>query len=223
MKTEFEEINVILIDDHPIFRDGIQSLLASVRGIRVVAVASEGNEALEKIKEYSPDIVLLDLSLQGMSGFELLDIINQKWPDLNVLVLSMHIEEEYILRTVRMSVKGYLPKQNTDRDELVKAIKTIHRGKEYFSEHIQEMVTHFRHRQDQHDKFYLPEYENLTKREKEIVRLIVEGLSNQEIAAKLFLSLRTVETHKNNIMHKLNLRNTVELVKFAIKHNLMQI
>lgn len=223
MKTAFEEISVLLIDDHQIFRDGIQSLLSGVRGIRVVSVASDGAEALQMIEDYDPDILLLDLTLPGMSGFDILDTIGETYGIKKVLILSMHIEEEYILKALKKGVMGYLPKQDTNREELINAIRSIYKGKEYFGDTISKIIREYSLNQADTDSKEVSEYEKLTKREKEILKLVVEGLSNQEIARKLFLSLRTIETHKNNLMHKLNMKNTVELVKYAIKTNLLQL
>jgi len=218
------KIRVLLVDDHRIFRDGVISLFDDEKEIEIVDVASNGKEALEKLKFIKADVILLDLSLNGISGIEVLKIINENYSDNNVLILSMHTEEEFVFKAISSGAKGYLPKENTNKQELMNAIRLVSRGEEYYSDSIEKIMQKYflnkaKHFNDENNV----DYNLLTKREKEILKLIVEGLSNSEIADKLFVNIRTVETHKTNIIKKLKLKNVIELVKYAIKNNLVEI
>ena len=217
------KIKVLIIDDHQIFRDGIIAMLNEANDIEIISVASDGKEALEKTKSLKPDVLLLDLSMPKISGLELLAILNKKYPDSKTIVLSMHTKEEYIYKAMDTGAYGYLPKQNTSKEELIKAIRTVHEGNEYLNEAVIQVMQKSHFLKNTANLNYNKNYNTLTKRESEIVRLVAEGLSNQEIACKLFVNIRTVETHKTNILQKLNLKNSVDLVKFAIKNNLLEI
>jgi two-component system, NarL family, response regulator DegU len=220
MKT----IKVILVDDHQIFRDGIISLFADVNDIKIVGVASNGNDAISRIKTLKPDVMILDISMPRMSGLELIPLAKEITPLIKILILSMHTSEDYIFKAVRAGANGYLPKQNTTKEELLKAIRTISDDYEYFSDSVtQVMQQNFVKKARTLDVNEIDEYYSLTKREREILKMVVEGLGNLEIADKLFIHIRTVETHKNNIMQKLKLKNSVELVKFAIRYNLLDL
>ncbi|MFA4851589.1 MAG: response regulator transcription factor [Bacteroidales bacterium] len=217
------KIKVLIIDDHQIFRDGILSMFSEVDDIEITGVASDGEEALEKMELLMPDVLLLDISMPKLGGLELLTILNKKYPDSKVIVLSMHTKDEYIYKAVNAGAYGYLPKQNTSKDELLNAIRTVHKGEEYLNEAVIQVMQKSHILKNTTGIDFHKKYNTLTKREREIVRLVAEGLSNQEIAGKLFVNIRTVETHKTNILQKLNLKNSVDLVKFAIKNNLLEL
>ena len=217
-------IKVLLVDDHQIFRDGILSLFTDIRDIRIVGVASSAKEALEKIKLLNPDLLLLDISMPEMSGLDLMEQIKLIKKDLKILVLSMYTREEYIAHAVRAGAKGYLAKQDTTKEELTKAIREIMNNKEYFSESISSiMKSYFLETARNPENNRQKEIYKITTREREVLKLVVEGLSNQEIADKLYVNIRTVETHKTNILQKLQLKNSVDLVKFAIKNKLLEL
>jgi len=169
-----------------------------------------------------PDIVITDLSMPGKSGIDLTRQITELHPEVSVLVLTMYSTEDYIFNAVRSGAKGYLLKQGTTKAELLRAIRIISEGKEYFSDPIAQtiarMYTH--HAKASASGDTIPRQLNLTGRETEILRLYAHGMSNQEIAESLSISIRTVETHKNNIMQKYNFKSTVDLVKFAIRNKL---
>ena len=216
-------IKIILVDDHDIVRDGIKSLLSGIDDIEIIGEAGDGNEVLEFLSKNTVDIVVLDISLKTISGLEITKIICEKYPSVKVLILSMYTNEEYVFTAIKNGAKGYLPK-NTTRKELVEAIQTIFTGEEFFSEHISNIIL----------KSYIrnvkgtPQTEEkkdskLSQRETEILTLFAEGFSNQEIADKLFISIRTVESHKNHIMQKLELKSTMDLLKFAIKNKLVDL
>ena len=219
-----KQIKVLLVDDHKIFRDGILSLFSDVDDIKIADIASNGQEALNIIKSQKPDVVILDISMPVMSGLELIPKIKEMYPLLKILILSMHSGEDYIFKAIRAGANGYLPKQSTSKTELVNAIKTLYEGQEYYSSSVSQVmqrnfVKKARSGEDENEN----EVFLLTQREREILKQVVEGLSNQEIASRLFIHIRTVETHKNNIMQKLKLKNSVELVKFAIRNNLLEL
>jgi len=215
----FKEILVLLVDDHHIFRDGIQSLFAGIKTIRIMDVAASGNDAVEKYKLLKPDIVLLDISLPDISGFAVAERIIEFDNTAKIILLTMHENPDFIKKAIKSGIRGYLSKEDTSRDVLVKAIYAIYNNETFFSESVEKKL----------GEISIPHISNdlsentLSKREIEILKLILEGLSNPEIAQKLYLSVRTVETHKFNIMAKLNIKSTVELVKYAIQNNLIEL
>ncbi|NOZ35716.1 MAG: response regulator transcription factor [Chlorobi bacterium] len=217
------EIKIILVDDHQIVRDGIKALLSDSLNIKVIGEVKSAYELFDLLKTQIPDIVLLDVSLPTMSGIEVSKILSSDFPKIKKLMLSMYTSEDFIFNAIKSGVNGYLPK-NITRNELLQAINEVSEGREYFSKTISDTIL----------KSYLKsaKYGNnvsddklckLTKRENEILLYVVEGLHNKDIAEKLYISIRTVETHKTNIMHKLNLNGTVDLVKFAIKNNIIEL
>ena len=217
-------IKVLLVDDHQIFRDGIVSLFSDQDEICILDVASNGEEALNKLRFSSFDVMLLDISMPGKSGIEVIAEAKAILPEIKILILSMHTGEDYIFKALRAGALGFLAKQNTTKPELIKAIKAISEGKEYFNESIVLiMQQHYVNSARNIDDEAKSNYNLLSNREKEILKLVLEGLSNNELAKKLFVHIRTVETHKTNIMQKLGLKNSVELVKFAIKNDLFEI
>lgn len=218
-----DKIKVILVDDHQIVRDGIKALIAGEREVEIIGEASGGGELLELLKTKEPHVLLMDINMPDISGIELAKIIYSDYPGVRVLMLSMHISEEFIFNAIEAGVKGYLPKTTT-RQELVDAIKSIANGGEFFNNTVSEILLKSYIRKTQsgaRDKD--EQHVQLTKRELEIIKLYAEGMSNQEIADKLFISIRTVESHKNNIMNKLELKSTVDLVKYAIRNNIISV
>lgn len=215
-------IKVILVDDHTIVRDGIKALLAGQEDIAIIGEASNGLDLLSMLKSGHPDVVLLDISLPDYSGIELCEIIRREHPGIQVLFLSMYTSEEYIFNAIKAGAQGYLPK-NISQAELLLAIRTVSQGSEYFSESISNVIlkSYIKKAKDREPENLNPE-NSLSKRELEILKLFAEGIPNPQIAEKLFISTRTVESHKNHIMQKLNLKSTVDLVKFAIKHQIIE-
>jgi len=216
------KIKVLLVDDHQIIRDGLSNMLMEADDIEVCGGASDVAKAVEMIRKTNPDVVITDLSMPGKSGIELIRRISEKYPDINVLVLSMYITEDYIFNALKAGAKGYLPKQDTTKTELLKAVRAIARGEEYFSDPAAQVISKmYSHKaKSTSTPESLARKANLTARETEILRLYTEGLSNSEIAESLNISIRTVETHKNNIMQKYNFKSTVDMVKFAIRNQL---
>ncbi len=215
-------IKVLIVDDHTIVRDGIKALLSGQDDIRIESEASSGRDLLSLLKTSHPDLILLDISLPDYSGIELCEIVRREYPVIQVLFLSMYNTEEYIFNAIKAGAQGYLPK-NISQSELLLAIRTVSQGTEYFSESISNIIlkSYIKKAKDKEPESLNPE-NSLSKRELEILKLFAEGFPNPEIAEKLFISTRTVESHKNHIMQKLNLKSTVDLVKFAIKHQIIE-
>lgn len=216
-------IKIMLVDDHQIVRDGIKALLESLENVQVVGEASNAKELLEKLKNCKPDIIVTDISMPDISGIELTKIINEKeeFSGIKVLILSMFTNEDFIFNAIKAGANGYLPK-NTTRRELFEAVNTIYNGDEYFSESISNIILKSYVKKAQNEEL-TEKKESLSVRETEILKHFAQGLSNQEIADKLFISIRTVESHKNHIMQKLELKSTVDLIKFAIKNKIIEL
>jgi len=214
---------IVLVDDHPIVRDGIRSLLEGNNSFIIAGEAADGRELLENLHELKPDLVIMDISLPRMSGIEVTKILCEQHPGIKVMILSMHTGEDFIFNAIKAGAKGYLPK-NTTRNELIDAINSLVAGDIYFNDSISSTILKSYIRKAQQQE---PSEEKsiglLSPRESEILKMVAEGLTNQEISDKLFISIRTVESHKNHIMQKLKLRTTVDLVKFAIRKGIVEI
>ena len=215
-------IRVLLVDDHQIIRDGLVNMLREAADIEICCSAPDIVTAIEMVRNSQPEVVVTDLSMPDGSGIDLIRRISVKYPEVNVLVLSMYITEDYIFNALKAGAKGYLPKQDTTKAELIKAIRSVAEGKEYFSDSVAQVISkNYSHRaKSTLSTETITRRASLTSRETEILRLYTEGLSNLEIAGRLNISIRTVETHKNNIMQKYNFKSTVEMVKFAIRNKL---
>jgi len=220
-----QPIRILLVDDHQIIRDGLTNMLNEADDMLLCGSAPDYTDAIELISESNPDVVITDLSLSGKSGIDLIRKIKELFPSVHILVLSMYVSEDYIFNALKAGAEGYLPKQDTTKAELFKAIRTISKGRPYFSDSIAQVISRIYSHSVK--KAPIPDavskQHTLTSRESEILRLYAEGMSNQEISEKLNISVRTVETHKNNIMQKYNFRSTVDLVKFAIRNNLAEL
>jgi len=218
-----EKIKIILVDDHQLVRDGIKALLTGIPDLEIIGEASGAGELFRELENLKPDLLIMDISLPEISGIEITKKICNEYTGINVLILSMYNNEEFIFNSLKAGARGYLPK-NTSRDELLEAIYTINRGEEFFGESISKiMLKSYVKRATNEDQPENKTHAVLTNREIEILKLYVEGLINKEISDKLDISIRTVETHKNHIMRKLGLKSTVELVKFAIRNKIAEI
>jgi DNA-binding NarL/FixJ family response regulator len=215
-------IKVVLIDDHQIVRDGIKALLQDEQDIKIVAEAQCGEDLQNIISTNDTDIILMDISLPGKSGIELCKDLMQSNPQVKVLVLSMYLNEDFIMNAIKAGAKGYLPK-NTSKSELITAIQTINGGDEFFGERVSEIIlqSYMKNLKQKKEKTIM--LETLSKREIEILKLFAEGHTNKEIADQLSISIRTVESHKTHIMQKLNTKSTVDLIKYAIKNKIVDL
>lgn len=210
-----QPIRVVLVDDHPLVLDGIKSRLAEEAGIDVIGVAHNGAEALEQVKLQHPDVVMMDVSMPVMNGFEATKALREQFPEVRVLILSMHDNREYIVQLIQSGAKGYILK-DVAAQEMVKAIETVYQGGTYFSAGASEtLFSRF------DDPAPAPSSGVLTRREEMVLKLLAKGCNNKEIARELDISVRTVETHRQNIKGKLNIQTAAGLVKYALEHNLV--
>jgi DNA-binding NarL/FixJ family response regulator len=218
-----KKIQVILVDDHQLIRDGIKSLLQDAQQIEVINEASSAAELFQLLKCQKPDILILDVSLPGMSGIEITKVIQKEFPSIRVMILSMYIGEDFIFNALKAGARGYLHK-NINSYELITAIEEINKGNEYFSTQVSDIILKsFVKKAHTGVKQGEEKEEILTSRELEILKLVAEGFSNPEIAEKLVISIRTVESHKTHIMQKLLLNTVADLVKFAIRNNIIEL
>lgn len=221
--TNRTSIRILIADDHTIVRQGIQKLLEAEDGIEVIGEASDGREAVAKCLELEPQLLLLDISMPGLNGLEAIRQIVRRSPKTRILVLSMHKNDAYVLEALRNGASGYLLKDSAS-EEIVTAIRAISRGESYLSPAISRLVIddYLRlNRNGTDGKRTL--YETLTNREREIFQLLAEGLKNHEVAERLHVSVKTVETHRAHIMEKLGLNNIAEMVKYAIEIGVVQL
>ena len=208
------EIKLIIADDHELFRNGLAELLRKHDDIKIVKSVADGLEFMELIKSpFDADIVLLDITMPNMDGFEVLKQLKNLNSNIKPIVISMHDDGNYIAKCAKMGAYGYLLK-NTDEAELIVAIRSIHKGKKYFSAEISEKMINFMSEQSISENI-------LSNKETEVLGLIAKGLTTKEIATKLFVSSRTIETHRANILKKLEVKNTAELIKKSTKMNLI--
>ncbi|MCU0462807.1 MAG: response regulator transcription factor [Bacteroidales bacterium] len=212
-----EKIRIIIADDHQLFRNGLKILLNSFPEFEVAGEASNGNEFLELIKTVKTDIVLMDINMPDMNGIDATRKGLKANPEICIIALSMYGEEEYYYKMVDAGAKGFLLK-DSDISEVKEAILTVMKGGSYFSQELlYHVIQKIKHREQE------TKSANLSKREREILAKICEGLSNQEIAETLFISKRTVDKHRANLLGKTNSKNTASLILFAIKNKLIEI
>jgi two-component system response regulator DegU len=216
------KINIVLADDHVLVRNGIKAMLESEPDIAVVGEAGNGSEALERAKSLKPDILVLDIRMPEMTGLEAAARLRDFAPATKAVILSMHDSEDYVLQALDSGAYGYLLK-DIDKNEFIKALKQIHGGSKYFSGAVSNVLANqllfgkpvARIQPSAEDQY------RLTKREKEILRMIIDGKQNKDIADHFDKSVRTIETHRFNIMKKLNVNNGVDMINKAVKENLV--
>ena len=208
-------IKVLLAEDHTIVRKGIRSLLDNEADIQVVGEAENGYDAVAKTEELLPDVVLMDYTMPILNGLEATRQIRKRFPDVKVVILTMHADEEYIFQFLQAGASGYLVKQTAPK-ELVSAIQAVHQGESYLSPPVSKVVIEELLRQTLSEQ---PEdsYEKLTDREREVLQLIAEGFASKDIADQLHISLKTVGVHRTNLMNKLDIHTVPELVRYAIR------
>jgi two-component system response regulator NreC len=218
MKT----IKILIVDDHALIRTGIATLLQAYNDFQIVGEAQDGEEAVNMTRTLQPDVAIIDLSMPKMNGIQATKIIREKFPQTRVLILTMHENDEYIYQIFNSGAGGYVLK-NSSREELCHAVRAVAQGEKFFSSRVSEiMLESFMRRGASRQHDVTSEDTTLTKREREILTLVAEGMTNQDIADKLFISPRTVDTHRSNIMQKLDLHDAASLVRYAIAHGLSQ-
>lgn len=212
-------MRVLLADDHGIVRRGMRALLESEPDIEVVAEAADGLEAIRLCEEHRPDVVILDIAMPMLNGIDVAARCVKMDPAPRVIMLSMHSDEAYILRSLYSGAKAYLLKENAD-DDLIPAVRAVVDGKSFFSPAVANILVEEYVRQLQ-ERGLSDSYDLLTEREKQVLQLLAEGKSNKEVALVLDVSLSTAETHRSNLMQKLNLHSTAEIVLYAVRKRLI--
>ena len=215
------EIRVLLADDHGLLRRGVRSVLADDANIVVVGEAADGPDAVRQTEDLRPDVVIMDIAMPKLNGLEAAAQISKRNPRVGILILSMYADEEYLMRAVGSGVRGYLLKDSAEPD-LARAVRTVAAGKTFFSPTVADMLF---------DEYALrlqrleiqDSYELLTDRERQVLRLLAEGMTNKDVAVELALGVSTVETHRLNLMQKLNLHNTAELVLYAVRKKILRV
>ncbi len=215
------KIRVLIVDDHHLVRSGLVALLDSERDIEIVGEAADGMEAIEKVKAVSPNVVLMDISMPKMDGFDATAKIAQMDPAPRILVLTQYDHEEYIKRIVHAGATGYLLKSSV-ADDLRKAVRAVARGEQFFTPTVSKIMVES-YLRDATGQLTTRSAIVLTNREREILELIVDGHTNQVIAKKLHISVRTVEFHRANIIEKIGVRDTAGLVKYAIQKRIVSL
>jgi two-component system response regulator NreC len=211
-------VRVLVVDDHEIVREGIRMVLATDPELEVVGVASSGEEAIEKVRELEPDVVLMDIGMPGLSGFEATRRIRQSHPQTQVVALTVHDSEGYVFQMLQAGATGYVVKRAAAED-VIAAVKRAHQGEAVLHPSVAKLLI----------KDYLARvakgeersFDELSDREREILKLIAEGKTNREIADTLFLSIKTVQAHRANLMRKLGMHDRTELVKYAIRKGII--
>ncbi|HEY82661.1 MAG TPA: response regulator transcription factor [Dehalococcoidia bacterium] len=213
------KIRVLVVDDHAMFREGIRALLKDCEDVEIVGEASEGRDAIDKVRRLAPQVVLMDIVMPIMGGLEATRRIRKKNPGVKVLVLTQYDDPEYVLSMLRAGARGYISK-TAPASDLISAIRAVHRGESFLYPSaamtlIQEYLMQVAEEKN--------EYERLTDREREILQLVAEGHTNRQIADALFISVKTVLRHTTNMMQKLGLRNRTELIKYAMGKGLIEL
>lgn len=210
-----DKIKILVVDDHALMRDGIRALLAMDGNIEIIGEASDGREAIEKVQELSPDVVIMDIAMPIMDGLEATRRITKKNPGVKILVLTQYDNREYILSAIKAGATGYVPKKAVG-SELISAIQAVHKGDSFLYPSAAAALIHDYLRQAEQEP-----YDRLTDREREILKLIAEGHTSREISEMLFISLKTVLGHRTKVMQKLDIHNRTELIKYAMHKGLV--
>jgi len=211
------QIKILLVDDHQIIIDGIKSLLNNVENVKVAGEANNGMEALNTLKVLTVDIVLMDIDMPVMNGIDTAKHIKKKFKETKVIILSMHLEGAMIKSLVEIGADGYLLK-NSNKEELLDAIYKVARDEKYFSSEVTLSLLNPEKTQSDSSKHKI----DFTRRELDVLKLLVDGYTNKQIGEKLFISHRTVDTHRTNIMKKVGVNNVAGLISFAIKTRLVE-
>lgn len=218
VSAKLEKIKVLVADDHPVVRKGLQSCLSREERLKVVGEAADGEEALAKTLELRPDVVLMDISMPRLNGLEVTAALRAQAPEIKILILSVHNNKEYIFRIIQSGAHGYVSKEASP-EELRQAIESVYGGETFFSPEIAHAaLSHLVSHGGKGDPF-----EQLTGREREVLVLIAEGQSNKEIANQLGIGVRTIETHRERIMRRLDIHSVAGLTKFAIANGLISL
>lgn len=218
-----ERIKILLVDDHTLMREGLSSILMHSEGITICGTSSTGEEAIGLARTLRPDVVLMDIVMKGMTGIEATRWIKEQDSKIKVILISTEVKKEFVAAGIKSGIEGYIPK-DASKEILLDAIRTVHSGGRYFTEAITTLIFEDFYTSEKNGKKREQKIsEGLTKRESEVLELVAQGIGNKELGERLFISVKTVETHKTHILDKLGLKNTTELIKYAIKHNIISI
>jgi two-component system response regulator NreC len=212
-------IRILICDDHVLFSEGIKAILRAESGLEVVGEVRDGRQAVEKIKELRPDVVLMDIAMPDLSGFEATRRVHEADPSVRVLMLTMHDEEELVARCLEAGAAGYIIK-DAPATQLVYAIETVMKGERYLSPVVLKKVVAGYVKNSKRPQ---TSYDRLSAREREILKLLAEGLTVKEIATRLNLSIKTVDVHKYNLMRKIDVHDRAELIRYAIQKRLIEV
>lgn len=217
-----DKIKVLIADDHQLVREGIQSMLSAAKDIEIIGTVPSGEEAINVTRSTPPDVVLMDILMPGMNGIEAARWIKEIDNNIRVIIVTMEISKEYVSAAIKSGVDGYLPK-DISKETLLEAIGSVYHGERYFNDAIKKLIFEdfYSVEKLKNPKKALPN--QLTKRELEVLALVATGKSNREVAESLFISVKTVETHKTHILIKLGLNNNSELIRYAVKNNIISI
>ena len=216
-----KKIRVLIADDHAVLRAGLNRLLNAEPDVEVIGEAGDGEEAISKTAELAPDVLLLDITMPRVGGIDVIRMIKAKNLPVAILVLTMHEDEEYLRESLKAGALGYIPKKAAEA-ELISAIRAVHRGEIYlYPSMVKPLVEKAIYGNTIHNELTFDSYELLSRREKEVLRLIAQGYTNQEIAERIFLSIKTVETYKARMMEKLSVTSRAELVRYALQRGLL--
>jgi two-component system, NarL family, response regulator NreC len=211
-------ITILLADDHPVVRLGVRTLLQAEPDFQLVGEADDGLAVVPLVERQQPDVLVLDLMLPNLSGLEITRQVTQRWPQTRIIILSMHANEAYVLEALRQGAVGYVLKGSNARD-LVSAVRQVAAGGRYLSPPLSERTLEaYAHKAESPA---LDPYDTLTTREREVLHLAASGLTSPEIAGRLYISRRTVETHRANLMHKLGLETQTDLVRYALRRGIL--
>lgn len=214
---------MFIVDDHKLLAEGVMHLLRSSENLEVAGWVASGEEAINEVETSKPDVILMDIMLKKMTGLEACKWIKERHPDIQIVLLSMEVRKDFLSAGIRCGISGYLHK-DIDKETLVEAIETVYRGGQYFTQALTKLVFEDYYNQEKSKDVAGARTGNeLTKREQEILALVAQGKSNRMIADLLFISVKTVDTHKSHILEKLDLKNTAELTKYAIKNGIISI
>jgi len=215
--------SIVIIDDHPLFREGLKSIIARARQFDVVGEAGDARKGLEDVKKYNPDLVIVDISLPDKSGIEVARAIRSRFPGTRIIIVSMHSKIDYIVEAFQAGATGYIVKESAS-DRLILGLETVLNGEYFLDSSISHAVVEKLLKEPLKDtRVEDADYGSLTPREQEVMRLLAEGFAVREIAEKLFISPKTVENHRSNLMRKLGLRNAIELARYAARLGLIDV